>query len=110
MILKSLDWSDFFFDSTNTVARESCLVQHSIHQSLNLKLMKLQCRVADPAIHKSQLADPSSTHPVHDDEDVDEADVEVAYVTGDSELTYVSGKTGGASKTDEAGQIPRNDL
>lgn len=50
--------------------------------------------MADPAIHKSQLADPSSTHPVHDDEDVDEADVEVAYVTGDSKLTYVSGKTG----------------
>lgn len=66
--------------------------------------------MADPAIHKSQLADPSSTHPVHDDEDVDEADVEVAYVTGDSELTYVSGKTGWASKTDGAGQIPRNDF
>lgn len=66
--------------------------------------------MADPAIHKLQLADHSSTHQTKDDEPEDEADVEIAYVTGDSELTYLSGKTGGAGKLNEASQIPLNTL
>ncbi|MCJ1344302.1 hypothetical protein MMC31_002505 [Peltigera leucophlebia] len=54
--------------------------------------------MADPPIDRLQHADPSSTHPADDDEIVDEADVQVAYVTGDSELTYISGKTRAAGK------------
>lgn len=68
------------------------------------------CRMADPAIHKLQLADHSSTHHAHDDEPEDDADVEVAYVTGDSELTYISGKTGAAGKSNGASHIPVNDF
>lgn len=66
--------------------------------------------MTDPAIHKLQLADHPSTHHAHDNEPEDEADVEVAYVTGDSELTYISGKTGGAGKSSAASPTPVNDF
>lgn len=67
-------------------------------------------RMADLAIHKLQLADHPTTHHAHDNEPENEADVEVAYVTGDSELTYISGKSGAASKLDEVSQTPLNDF
>lgn len=65
--------------------------------------------MADPAIHKLQLADHSSTHYTHDEEPEDEADVEVAYVTGDSELTYISGKAWATGNSDGASHITVND-
>lgn len=66
--------------------------------------------MADPSIDKLQLADLSLIHPAHEHEVDDEANVEVAYVTGDSELTYISGKTAAAGKADGAAHIPRNDF
>lgn len=66
--------------------------------------------MADPAIHKLQLADNPSSRHAHDDELEDEGDVEVVYVTGDSELTYISGKAGAAGKAGEASHVPLNDF
>lgn len=66
--------------------------------------------MADPAIHKLQLADHPSTHHAHEDDLEDDADVEFAYVTGDSHLTYSSGKAGAAGKADGASHVPVNDF
>lgn len=54
--------------------------------------------MADPSIHKPQVADPSSIHPALNDEDVD--------TLGDSDVTYVTDETNAVDETGAAGETP----
>lgn len=54
--------------------------------------------MADPSIHKPQVADPSSIHPALNDEDVD--------TLGDSDVTYVTDETNAVDETAAAGETP----